>query len=289
MTEATRRVGLIGLGNMGLPMARTLEAAGFAVTGFDAAEARRAAFSPSADTVTDLAAGNETLLLSLPTSEIVEKVVAEAAPALAAGSLIIDTSTAEPASTRRLQSELAAKGLGYVDAPVSGGPSGARNAHLLVMAGGSPADLDRAEPLLTALSRQVVRCGGPGTGNVTKLVNNLLCAAHLTLAGEALALAEAGGLSPEALLAALNIGSGRSGVTEVNLPRWVLSGDFDSGFSMGLMRKDVGIALKLAKEAGLSPPMAQAAAAIWGESQNAVSDDEDFNRMVTYAKEFSRK
>ena len=289
MAQAIRRVGVVGLGNMGLPMARTLEAAGFTVTGFDAAEARRKAFAPTADSLTDLAAGNEALLLSLPTSAIVERVVAEAAPALAPGSLIVDTSTAEPASTRRLQSELAAEGLGFVDAPVSGGPSGARNAHLLVMAGGRPADLDRADPLLVALARQVVRCGGPGTGNVTKLVNNLLCAAHLTLAGEALALADAGGLSPEALLAALNIGSGRSGVTEVNLPRWVLSDDFNSGFSMGLMRKDVGVALKLAEEAGVSPPLAQAAAAIWNESRDSVADDEDFNRMVTYAKESSRR
>ncbi|WP_119165309.1 NAD(P)-dependent oxidoreductase [Algihabitans albus] len=288
MAQAIRKVGVVGLGNMGLPMARTLETAGFAVAGFDAAEARREAFSPTRDSLTELAADSDALLLSLPTSQIVEAVVAEAAPALPPGSLVIDTSTAEPGSTRRLQAEMAARGLGYVDAPVSGGPSGARNAQLLIMAGGNRPDLDRAEALLATLSRQVVRCGGPGAGNVTKLVNNLLCAAHLTLAGEALALAEAGGLTPEALLAALNIGSGRSGVTEVNLPRWVLSGDFDSGFSMGLMRKDVGLALKLAEEAEVTPALAGAAAAIWQESRESLPDSEDFNRMVTYAKESSR-
>ena len=157
------------------------------------------------------------------------------------------------------------------------------------MAGGAESDLSRAAPMLQAIARQVVHCGGPGAGNVTKLINNLLCAAHLTLAGEALALAEAGGLQPEALLAALNVGSGRSGVTELNLPRWVLSNSFDSGFSMGLMRKDVGLALKLASEVGLAPQLATAAGAIWADSSASVPDAEDFNRMVPYAKETSRQ
>jgi 3-hydroxyisobutyrate dehydrogenase len=140
-------------------------------------------------------------------------------------------------------------------------------------------------PVLEALARQVVRCGNPGAGNVTKLVNNLLCAAHLALAGEALALAEAGGLKPAALLSAVNAGSGRSGVTEVNLPRWVLTDSFDSGFSMALMRKDVKLALELADELGVSPELARAAARFWDESREAVPDTDDFNRMVPYARD----
>ena len=289
MAQAIRKVGVVGLGNMGLPIARTLAAAGFEVTGFDTMEERRAAFSPNLGSLGDLATANDALLLSLPTSDIIEKVVAEAAESLTSGQLILDTSTAEPASSRRLHAEMGARGIGYLDAPVSGGPTAARNGQLLVMAGGAESDLNRAAAVLQAIARQVVHCGGPGTGNVTKLVNNLLCAAHLTLAGEALALAEAGDLQPEALLAALNVGSGRSGVTELNLPRWVLSNSFDSGFSMGLMRKDVGLALKLASEVGLAPRLATAAGAIWRDSGASVPDSEDFNRMVPYAKETSRR
>ncbi|WP_375596846.1 NAD(P)-dependent oxidoreductase [Algihabitans albus] len=289
MAQAIRKVGVVGLGNMGLPIARTLAAAGFEVKGFDTMEERRAAFSPNIGSLGDLATASDALLLSLPTSDIIEKVVAEAAESLTSGRLILDTSTAEPASSRRLQAEMAARGIGYLDAPVSGGPTAARNGQLLVMAGGAESDLNRAAAVLQAIARQVVHCGGPGTGNVTKLVNNLLCAAHLTLAGEALALAEAGDLQPEALLAALNVGSGRSGVTELNLPRWVLSNSFDSGFSMGLMRKDVGLALKLASEVGLAPRLATAAGAIWRDSGASVPDSEDFNRMVPYAKETSRR
>jgi 3-hydroxyisobutyrate dehydrogenase len=287
-TAPAPRIGVVGLGNMGLPMARTLAAAGFAVTGFDAETARRAEFQPSRDSLAALAETSDLLLLSLPNSAVVESVVAEAAAHLKPGALFVDTSTAEPGSTCKLQAELAGRGLGFVDAPVSGGPAGARDGQLLVMAGGTDTDLEAARPVLEAMARQVVRCGGPGAGNVTKLVNNLLCAAHLTLAGEALALAEAGGLTPQALLAALNVGSGRSGVTEVNLPRWVLSDSFDSGFSMGLMRKDVGLALDLAKTLGLAPALGQAAGAIWSESRQALSDAEDFNRMVPYAQERSR-
>lgn len=289
MAQAIRKVGVVGLGNMGLPIARTLAAAGFEVTGFDTMEERRAAFSPNLGSLGDLATANDALLLSLPTSDIIEKVVAEAAESLTSGQLIVDTSTAEPASSRRLHAEMGARGIGYLDAPVSGGPTAARNGQLLVMAGGAESDLNRAAAVLQAIARQVVHCGGPGTGNVTKLVNNLLCAAHLALAGEALALAEAGDLQPEALLAALNVGSGRSGVTELNLPRWVLSNSFDSGFSMGLMRKDVGLALKLASEVGLAPRLATAAGAIWRDSGASVPDSEDFNRMVPYAKETSRR
>lgn len=289
MAQAIRKVGVVGLGNMGLPIARTLAAAGFEVTGFDTMEERRAAFSPNLGSLGDLATASDALLLSLPTSDIIEKVVAEAAESLTSGHLILDTSTAEPASSRRLHTAMAARGIGYLDAPVSGGPTAARNGQLLVMAGGAESDLNRAAAVLQAIARQVVHCGGPGTGNVTKLVNNLLCAAHLTLAGEALALAEAGDLQPEALLAALNVGSGRSGVTELNLPRWVLSNSFDSGFSMGLMRKDVGLALKLASEVGLAPRLATAAGAIWRDSGASVPDSEDFNRMVPYAKETSRR
>ncbi len=284
-----RRVGLVGLGNMGLPMARTLAGAGFAVAATDSAPERRAAFQPSRETVADLARESDLLLLSLPNSGIVEAVVETARPHLAAGALVVDTSTAAPASTRALQARLATHGIGYVDAPVSGGPAGARDGQLLVMVGGSAADLDAAMPVLGALAREVVRCGGPGAGNVTKLVNNLLCAAHLALAGEALALAEAGGLQPAALLAALNLGSGRSGVSEVNLPRWVLTESFDSGFSMGLMRKDLRLALELAEELGVSPDLARAAARLWETSRDTLAEQEDFNRMVVYAGNRARK
>lgn len=274
------RIGVIGLGAMGLPMARTLIGAGFDVAGFDADPARLPDDVPIADSIKAIGQNYDVSLLSLPNSAIVEIVVAEICEHAPEGHLIIDTSTAEPASTRKLQAATAANGIGYVDAPVSGGAAGAASGQLLVMSGGADADLDRAMPVLGALARAVVRCGGPGSGNVAKLINNLLCAAHLALAGEALKLGDAAGLDADKLLEVLNLGSGRSAVTEVNLPRWVMSGAYDSGFTMGLMRKDV----RLASELGGLGPMSGKAAFVWAESVEDLADDADFNRMVDLAR-----
>lgn len=278
------RVAVIGLGAMGLPLARLLAGRGFETRGFDLSPGRRAEAPAAADTVPACIAGAEAILLSLPTSREVEAVVrGEILPAATPGQTIVDLSTAEPASSRALQAECASNGVGYVDAPVSGGPAGAQAGTLLVMAGGAPADVERAMPVLEAISRQVLRCGGPGTGNVVKLVNNLLCAANLALAGEALRLGEAAGVEPGVLAGALAVGSGRTGVTEFNLPAWVLSGRFDSGFTMGLMRKDVRLAAEMAEEAGGLGPLGAEAARAWAASAQALPDGEDFNRMVELA------
>jgi 3-hydroxyisobutyrate dehydrogenase len=126
----------------------------------------------------------------------------------------------------------------------------------------------------------VVRCGGPGAGHVVKLVNNMLCAAHLALAGEALRLGEAAGVDAATLVEALNAGSGRSGVTEVNMPAWILSGAFDSGFTMGLMRKDVKLAHDVAVALGALGPMSERAAEGWRESAATLDNAQDFNRMA---------
>lgn len=274
------RIGVIGLGAMGLPMARTLADAGFGVIGFDANPARSPDDVVTASSVGAIARDRDVSLLSLPNSAIVEMVVADIFDFAPAGHLIIDTSTAEPAATRELQAAAAKQGIGYVDAPVSGGAAGAASGELLVMAGGDDADLDRAMPVLDAMARAVVRCGGPGGGNVAKLINNLLCAAHLALAGEALKLGDAAGLDADTLLEVLNLGSGRSAATEINLPRWVMSGVYDSGFSMGLMRKDVRLAANL----GALGPVSERAASVWAESVEALADAADFNRMVDLAR-----
>lgn len=277
-------MGVVGLGNMGLPMAATLSAAGFGVAGADPSPARRALLAGARESAAELAAACDVLLLSLPSSREVEAVLGDLGAALRAGTLVIDTSTADPASTRRLQAGLAARGVGFVDAPVSGGAAGAAAGQLLVMLGGAAADVVRAEAVLAPLARKIVRCGGPGAGNVVKLLNNQLAAAHLVLAGEALGLADAAGVAPEALLDALNAGSGRSAVTEVNLPRWILSGTFDSGFTMALMRKDVRLAGELADAAGRPGGLSAAAREIWARSAEALDGPADFNRMVEWTR-----
>lgn len=271
-----RSVGLVGLGAMGLPMARTLASKSFVVLGHDANPERRSRFDPSTAELMDLQAC-EAIILSLPNDAIVLDVAGRLLPHLRLDSVVIDTSTVSPQTTRKLAQEARARGIGYVDAPVSGGAAGAATGALLVMCGGDSASIGRARPVLEALARKVVVCGGPGAGNVVKLLNNALCAGQLILAGEALRLAAAGGVAATDFLEAVNAGSGRSAITEVNLPRWVLSGAFDSAFSLGLMAKDVALAASLE---GAGPVFAEIAAR-WKAAAEALGSAEDFNRIVT--------
>jgi 3-hydroxyisobutyrate dehydrogenase len=130
------------------------------------------------------------------------------------------------------------------------------------------------------MSAKRVHVGPIGAGHATKIINNLLCAAHLLTAAEAVRLARAAGVDPERMLEGINAGSGRSGVTLVNYPNWILNDAFNSGFTMKLMRKDVRLAAQLVGELGLALPLAAETARLWGESAATIGDAEDFNRIV---------
>jgi 3-hydroxyisobutyrate dehydrogenase len=194
--------------------------------------------------------------------------------------LVVDTSTSHPDTTRRLAALLAPCGVGMIDAPVSGGPSGALAGTMTMVIGGTEADVARATPMLEAMSAKRVHVGPIGAGHATKIINNLLCAAHLLTAAEAVRLARAAGVDPERMLEGINAGSGRSGVTLVNYPNWILNDAFNSGFTMKLMRKDVRLAAQLVGELGLALPLAAETARLWGESAATIGDAEDFNRIV---------
>jgi len=280
-------VGIIGLGNMGRGMALTLKGAGFVVTGYDALAATREALADEgiaiAAGIGAVVAAADIVILSPPTAEIVADVVEGAEGILAhrrPGVVIVDTSTSHPETSRRLAGLLKTRGMGFVDAPVSGGPKGAATGTMTMVIGAEDDDLARVLPMLERMSAKRVHIGGVGAGNVAKIVNNLLCAAHLLTAAEALRIADAAGVDPVRLLEGLNAGSGRSGVTLVNVPTWILNGAFDSGFSMQLMRKDVRLAAQLIDELGLALPIAADAARIWADSAASIADGEDFNRIV---------
>ncbi|XWN28975.1 MAG: NAD(P)-dependent oxidoreductase [Devosia sp.] len=288
----TYDVAVIGLGAMGLGMARTLAKAGQSVVGVDPQEARAAAAKGAGiAVVSDLpeAMTAAIVLASLPTAAHVESVVEGDGGFLATasdGAIFVDTSTSEADVSRRLAALCAEKGLGFLDAPVSGGPSGAETGTLTVMLGGDEAHRQAATTVLEAIAApgRVFHVGPPGAGNVAKLANNLLVAAHLLTAAEAVRLSEAAGVSAKAVLEVVNAASGRSAVTEVNIPRWVESDAFDSGFTMGLMRKDVRLAAKLAASLGESLPVSALVADLWAKSAHSLADDEDFNRIVSLVR-----
>jgi 3-hydroxyisobutyrate dehydrogenase len=287
MTIAT--VGVVGLGNMGLGMAATLARKGFAVLGYDIDAGRRpvaeAAGVTVLDALNDVLRRADALVFSLPLARDVEAVVTAEGGLLSRTDrkvVVIDTSTSDPGTTRRLAERLAAAGHALLDAPVSGGPSGAAEGILTMMIGGAEADYELARPVLEAMSARAPHVGPSGAGNIVKLVNNLLVAAHLVTTGEALRLSEAAGLSADEAVKVVNTATGRSAISEVMVPRWVQSGTFDSGFSAGLMRKDVRLALELAAECGIDLPLSAEVKRIWQATQAAIPDTADFTRMADY-------
>ncbi len=285
--DDTGTIGVIGLGNMGLGMARTLLRDGCAVTGFDLSVERQA--DAARDGVTIVASQQElfnaceTIILSLPTARHVTSVLIGddgLASCDLGPRLIIDTTTSEPDVTRELDAKLREIGHVLVDAPVSGGPAGANSGQLTMMVGGDDAAFAKAMPVLSVLGGKISHVGPVGAGHAVKIINNMLVATHLLTMREAVELGKAAGVDTNHLITALNAGSGRSAISEVNYPKWVLNGQFDSGFTMGLMRKDMRLAMALASEKDLTLPVSALAGQIWHQSAEMLADDMDFNRIT---------
>ena len=282
-----KKVGLIGLGNMGRGMALTLKRKGFDVVGTDVAAATREALAKEGisvrETIGEVVSECDIVMLSLPTAHIVEQVVCGPNGILAnakPGLLVVDTSTSHPDTTRRLAGALNAAGMSMLDAPVSGGPKGAITGTMAMVIGGTKEDLERAEPVLAAMTAKRVHVGDIGAGHVAKIANNLFAAAHLLIAGEVTRMAAKAGVPTEQLLQGINAGSGRSFITEHSYPTWIMNGQFDSGFTMKLMRKDVRLSQELITALAIDLPMAAKVAELWALSAESISDDEDFNRIV---------
>ncbi len=282
-----KRIGLIGLGNMGRGMALTLKRQGFEVVGTDVAITTREALSKEGisvrETIGEVVAECDIVLLSLPTAAIVEDVVTGSGGILAnaiPGLLVVDTSTSHPETTRRLAENLMRAGMRMLDAPVSGGPKGAITGTMAMVIGGAKEDLAEAEPVLAAMTAKRVHVGEIGAGHVAKIANNLFAAAHLLIAGEVTRMAEKAGVPTEQLLQGINAGSGRSFITEHSYPTWIMNGKFDSGFTMKLMRKDVRLSQELISALAMDLPMAAKVAELWALSAQSITDEEDFNRIV---------
>ena len=282
------QVGFIGLGNMGSPMAAHLVDAGFALTVSDAAPEVTRRFVAEHPTAI-AAAGRQSfatvraLILMLPTSGIVEDVLERenVAGALPPGCLVIDMSSSEPLRTRGLAARLRARGLSMIDAPVSGGVRGARAARLSVLVGGSETDLTRATPLLAAMAATIIRVGDIGSGHAAKALNNLVSAATMSITVEALVVAEAFGITADTMTRVLNSSSGRSNTSENKLAQFMTSGTFDSGFSLRLMAKDVGLALDLARALDRPVEVADDVAGQWRRIAGEVGQATDHTQMYT--------
>lgn len=281
-------IGFVGLGKMGAPMAARLVAAGHRVHGYDPVESARTAFRDAGGEAVGraAAAAAAVTVLMLPDSRVVEAVLFEdgLATALPEGALVIDMSSSAPLRTQEVSGRLAEHGIALVDAPVSGGVSGAVAGTLTIMVGGTDDAFARAASVVGSLG--VARHVGPvGAGHAVKALNNLLSATHLWATSEAILIGERFGLDAATMLEAINTSSGRSGSTQKKWPDFVLPGTFDSGFSLALMLKDMRIASDLGHRLGMPVELGDAAVARWADAREDLPADADHTEIVRWLRD----
>jgi 3-hydroxyisobutyrate dehydrogenase-like beta-hydroxyacid dehydrogenase len=282
--SAERSVGFVGLGAMGAHMVARLLDAGHDLAVFDTrAEAmephvaRGALACDSAVAVADAAA---TVLVSLPTPDVVRAVAGELAGGGAMGAYV-DLSTTGPEVAAEVAATLGARGVACLDAPVSGGVAGAQAGTLTIMAAGDEALFERLRPVLEALGRNVVLVGAePGQGQLAKVLNNLLSASAIAITGEALALGVRGGLSARTLLDVFNSSSGRNTASADKYPKQVLTRRFGAGFRLELMHKDVQLCLAEAQRQGVPMALGGAVGELWTRAAASAAQGADCTEIV---------
>jgi 3-hydroxyisobutyrate dehydrogenase len=287
------RIGFVGIGMMGWPMAAALARAGHEVFAHDTRTERLTQLEAetgcrAAPALADLA-GCEMVITMLPDSAAVESVLFQEggiASVLAPGALVIDMTSGIPAITQRLAERLAQSGIGMIDAPVSGGVARARTAELAIMAGGEESLIDRATPVLEAMGK-VMRAGGIGSGQAMKALNNLVSAGGFLIGVEALLMGKAFGLSPEAMVDILNASTGMNNSTQKKFKQFVLSGKYDSGFSLQLMVKDLSIALDIGRKAGMATPFSALCREMWASGLAMLEPGADHTALARASEQIA--
>lgn len=280
------QLGFVGLGNMGAPMTARLLAAGYRVVGYDQSptaspELDESALFSRAASLKDVASGSRAVILMLPNSMIVEKVLIDQGliDAVGAGGMIIDMSSSQPAKTLEMAAAATAADVRFMDVPVSGGVPAAREGSLTLMAGGPAEWVDEFRAPLEQIGVKVVMAGNVGAGHALKAINNLLSASTLVASSEALVVGARFGLDPEVMSDVINTSSGRSWTSLTKWPRYILPRTFDSGFLLSLLVKDTRIAVEIAHEQGVPVPHAEKTLELWEQALADLGDTADHTDM----------
>jgi len=284
-----RDVGFIGLGTMGRPMAKNLLKAGFRLTFYcrrdDVAAEFVAAGGVRVDTPADVARRTEAVITIVTADAQVREVICGPdgiAAGTQAGKLVIDMSTIGPATVREVGVAVQAKGAAMLDAPVSGGPWGAGT--LAVMAGGELADFARAKPLFEAMGKHLFHCGPLGSGQIVKLVNQMVGGGIMTLIAEGLVLARKAGVDPSQLVDVMLVSSANSSLLEARGKKFLLADQFVPGFMTELMRKDMALAVSLAQSLNVPTPVAAGALQQFTSALNQGLGSLDFSSVLKVAE-----
>ena len=265
------RVAFLGLGAIGLPMARHLARPGHDLAVWNRTASKAEAFAADtgarlAATPAEAARDRDVVVTCLPVSRDVESLLGGADGLLATlqpGAVLVDCTSGDPATSRRMAAALAARGIGFLDAPVSGGVSGAEQGALTVMVGGDASTLERVRPVLECFGKKIVHCGEVGAGDALKAVNNALLAMHIWGTAEGLVALEKAGVKAEVALDVINTSSGRSNASMNLFPDRVVTRAFPRTFRLALLDKDVGIAADLAREQKITAPLLQITAELF--------------------------
>ncbi len=286
MAEQRPVVGFVGLGHIGLPMARNLATKGFSLVVYNRTEAKarvlEAVGATVAASVGELAERADVVCTCLDRVEASLEIFLGPDGVAArgrSGLVAIDHGTIGPDTAREIAAGLEAKGIGFLDAPVSGGPEGAEKGTLTIMAGGRADTFAAAEPVMRAYGRTIVRMGDVGAGSLTKLVNQLLTFVHGAAAAEALSFAERSGLDVAAVGEVMKVSFGQSRMLERTLSR-VLAGDFEAGAALRLYAKDLGLIDQVGRNVGARLPLTAAAEALLGEATGSGLAERDLASLI---------
>lgn len=270
MDKITEILGFIGLGAMGNPMSRRLLAAGYSLLVFDKRKEAVSALvnerAVEAHSPEEMALKVNRIITMLPDSQAVEDVVLGPQgiiKSFAPESILIEMSTSSPYSNRLIAQALEEKGIDMLDAPVSGGVWGANSGDLTIMVGGKKDVLEKVRPILDCLGKKIFHLGNHGNGNIAKLVNNLLSASLQSASSEAFMLGLKAGLPLDVLLEVLRSGSGKNYSVDIKIPKFVLPGNFNPGFAIDLMNKDLNLAMEVARRAEVPVPFGALAQQIY--------------------------
>ena len=291
---SAKKIGFIGLGVMGAPMATHLAQAGHSVALFDAdvniAQTLASSLGGSAraaDSAQAAAEASDIVITMLPNGQVVQQVALGEKGlihGLKPGSMLLDTSSAEPWITVQTAQALAAQGVSMVDAPVSGAQWGAQEAKLVFMVGGSDADVARVRPLLDTMGRAVFHLGELGAGHAMKCLNNCVTSMTFAATAEALVAGKRYGLDPKVMVDVLNESTGGSWITQTHFHQRVFNRKFDDPFKLELMLKDIGIALELARETGTPMPMSALGHQLWRMADHAMGSGASVSELVRWVE-----
>jgi len=284
------KVGFVGLGAMGLPMAKRVLSAGHTLyTTFhqrrEPAEELRAMGASVLATPGEVAAATDVVITILPADAELKEVVFGAAGILGgitAGKVLIEMTSGTALAMQEVDEAIGAKGGSVLDAPVSGGTPAAEQGTLTIMVGGEESLLERYRPLLQSMGTRIVHVGKAGQGKVVKIVNQMMAAIHLLTIGEAFALGITNGADPDILYEVIKNSSGYSKMMDLRLPEFLLKGSFDPGFKLDLMKKDVNLAIESAKNSNTPLLLTAAAARVFAAASADGKGDRDFSAAAQF-------